>query len=151
MSVMPGADDLFDVVPRPWMVWVKLAVAALVVVLAGWVIWKLFFADIQRRVAGEKGGRVVAEHQVEAEANIADRTIENVHTREVYREHVTNIVTKAQEEINRADEGQQMDPAIDAAAAAGLCRLRDSLCRRPAAPEEVQPVREPVPGADGAR
>ena len=148
---MPGADDLLDVVPRPWMIWVKLAALLIVTVLIGWVVWKLFFADIQRRVAAEKGGRVVAEHQVEAEANIADKTIENVHTREVYREHVTNIVREAQEGVNDVDQGQQMDPAIDAAVAAGLCRVHDSLCRRPPAGEEVQPVREPVPGADGAR
>lgn len=147
MSVMPGADDLIDVVPKPWMIWVKLAIALVVAGLIGWVVWKLFFADINRRVGAEKGNRVVAQEQVKAETNIAAKTIENVHERDVYREIVTKTVHEAQENVNAADTGQQMDPAIDAAVAAGLCRVHDSLCRRDPAAEEVQPVRQPVPGA----
>lgn len=106
------------------------ALAALAVAAAvTFVLWKLFFADIQRRVTQEKGGRVVAEEQVGAEANIADGTITAVRERDVYRERITTVVREAQERVNAADKGQQMDPAIDAAVADGLCGVHISLCR----------------------
>lgn len=147
---MNVSEDLLDPIPLPWMPWLKLASALIVLLVVGFVVWKLFFADIQRRVTTERGGKMVAREQVTAEASIADNVIRTVHERDVYREHVTNIVREGQEGVNAADQGQSMDQDIDAAAAAGLCRLHDSLCRR-SGPETVQPIRQSVPRADGAR
>lgn len=89
----------------------------------------------------EHANVVVAQEQTKAESKIADATIQTVHERDVYREHVTQVVHDGQERVNAADHGQQMDPAIDAAVAAGLCSLHDSLCRRAQRSEAVQPVR----------
>lgn len=150
MSIMPQSSDLRELVPAPWMIWVKLGVALLALALAAFVVWKLFFADIQRRVATERGGRIVAEEQVEAEANVADKAIERVHERDVYRERVKEIVTTSQEEVNHAWHGETVGADVDAAGAAALCRLRVDLCRGSGA-AQVQPVREPVPGANGTR
>jgi hypothetical protein len=144
-------DLLRDLTPKPWMIWVKLAGVLIVTVLIGWVVWKLFFADIQKRVAAEKGGRVVAEEQVKAEANIADKTIERVRERDVYREHVTNIVHEGQGKVDAVWDGKSVGKDADAAGAGALCKLHDSLCRGAPAGAEVQPVRQPVPGADRAR
>jgi hypothetical protein len=88
----------------------------------------------------EQGNTRVAQEQTKAESNIAAGTIQTVHERDVYREHVTNIVREGQENIHAVDHGQPMDPAIDAATADALCRVHDSLCRPGAAPP-VQPVR----------
>jgi hypothetical protein len=101
-------------------------------------------------VKREQGRTVVAQEQGKAEATIADKTVEKVRERDVYREHIREVVRQGQEKVNAADKGQQMDPEIDAAVAAGLCGVHDSLCRRPRA-TPVQPVRQPVPGADRAR
>ena len=86
----------------------------------------------------EHANTVVAQEQTKAETKIADKAIESVHERDVYREHITQVVHDGQERVNAADHGQQMDPAIDAAVAAGLCSVHDSLCRRPPGSEEVQ-------------
>jgi hypothetical protein len=110
----------------------------------------VFLADIQRRVNQERGGRVVAEEQVEAEGKIADQTIEKVRERDVYREHITKVVREGQESVNAVNKGQQLDPTIDAAVAGGLCGVHDSLCRRSGA-APVQPIRQPVSGSNGAR
>jgi hypothetical protein len=93
-----------------------------------------------------QAGTVVAKEQTKAEANIADNVIQTVHERDVYREHVREVVHDGQGKVNAVDHGQQMDPAIDAAVAAGLCSVHDSLCRGTGA-APVQPVRQPVPGA----
>lgn len=148
---MISTDLLSDLTPRPWTPWLKLAGVLIVAVLAGWVVWKLFFADIQRRVAAEKGGRIVAEEQVKAEANIADKTIERVHERDVYREVIARTVQEGQEKVDAVWEGESVGKAADAAGADALCKLHDDLCRRAPAGAEVQPVRGPVSGADGAR
>jgi hypothetical protein len=89
----------------------------------------------------EHGNTVVAQEQTKAEGNIADNAIQTVHERDVYREHITQVVHDGQEKIHAADTGQQMDPAIDAAVAAGLCSVHDSLCRRAPGSAPLQPVR----------
>jgi hypothetical protein len=98
-------------------------------------------------VKREHANTIVAKEQAKAEVATATQTLEKVHERDVYREHVTNVVHDAQENIDAADHGQQMDPEIDAATAAGLCRVHHSLCR-PGTTEDVQPVRQPVPAED---
>jgi hypothetical protein len=52
-------------------------------------------------------------------------------TVKTYKRHaeIDSIVGGGKNEIARADKGQQMDPAIDAAVADGLCKLNASLCR----------------------
>lgn len=94
-------------------------------------------------VAREKGNGAVAREETRAAEQTTDQTIDAVRERDVYRETVREVVRQGQERINAADHGQQMDPAIDAATADSLCRLHDSLCRRPAG-AAVQPLREPV-------
>jgi hypothetical protein len=130
--------------------WARIVIGACVLVL-GYVLITSAFSGIKHAIFGnpevkrEQGRTIVAREDTKAEANIADGTIERVRERDVYREHVREIVREGQEKVNAADRGQQMDPEIDAAVAAGLCGVHDSLCRRPpTAP--VQPVRQPVPG-----
>jgi hypothetical protein len=124
--------------PRGWAVRivVGLLVAALIlfaVMRLPAVLHALIFGDPQSKI--EHANAVVAREQTKAEANIATQTIEKVHEQDVYREHVTNVVHEAQEKVNEADHGQQMDPEIDAAVAAGLCKLNQQLCRQsPASP-----------------
>lgn len=99
----------------------------------------LIFGDTEAK--REHANTVVAQEQTKAEANVADKTIATVHERDVYREHITNVVHDSQGKIHAVDQGQPMDPAIDAAVAAGLCSVHDSLCRRLPGPAPVQPVR----------
>lgn len=119
----------------------------------GYFLISSAFSGIKHAIFGnpevkrERGNTVVAQEQTKAEATVADETINTVRERDVYREHVREIVREGQEKVNAVDHGQQMDPAIDAAVAAGLCGVHDSLCRSSGA-APVQPVREPVPGAD---
>lgn len=126
---------------------VVMAVAALLLVVgvsirAGEAFKVLLFGNTEAK--REHGNTLVAQEQTKAEASIADKTIQTVHERDVYREHITSVVHDGQERIHVADHGQQMDPAIDAAVADGLCRVHDSLCR-PGSAAAVQPVRRPVP------
>lgn len=132
--------------------WARIVIIACLVVLAYFLVTSAW-SGIKNAIFGdpevqrERGGRVVAEEQTAAEANIADQTIEHVRERDVYREQVRVVVREGQERVNAADHGQPMDPAIDAAVAAGLCGVHHSLCRG-TAPADVQPVREPLPRAD---
>lgn len=107
-------------------------------VRAGGALKYIIFGNTEAK--REHGSVVVAQEQTKAEGKIADATIQTVHERDVYREHITQVVHDGQERIHAVDKGQQMDPAIDAAGAAALCSVHDSLCRRPGA-EAVQPVR----------
>lgn len=102
--------------------------------------------EVQR----QRGGRVVAGEQAAAEAMIADGAIGAVREREIYREQVTTIVREGQGKVNDAWNGETVGHDVDAAGAAALCGMHDSLCRRPGS-APVQPIREPVPGADRAR
>lgn len=132
--------------------WARIVIAGCIIFL-GWFLISNAFSGIKHAIFGnpevkrERAAATVARENTKAEAAIADNTIEQVHERDVYREHVREIVRVNQERVNAADTGQRMDPAIDAAVAAGLCGVHDSLCRSGARPA-VQPVREPVPGED---
>lgn len=134
----------------PWArIVIALALGLLVVGLAlraSEALHVLIFGDTEAR--RERGNAVVAREQTRAESNIADQAIATVHERDVYREHVREVVRDSQERVNGADHGQQMDPAIDAAVADGLCRVHDSLCRRSPGAAPLQPLRRPVPRAD---
>lgn len=129
-----------------WSIWVRivLVIVAIVAIIAIGIraqgaIKYMIFGDTEAK--RERGNTEVAKEQTHAEANIADKAIQTVHERDVYREHVTQVVHDNQEKVNAADHGQQMDPAIDAAVAAGLCSVHDSLCRQPPRPAALQPVR----------
>jgi hypothetical protein len=108
-------------------------------VRAGGALKYIIFGNTEAK--RERGNTKVAQEQTKAEGNIADNTIQTVHERDVYREHVTQIVHDGQERIHAVDKGQQMDPAIDAAGAAALCSVYYGLCRRAPGSEAVQPVR----------
>lgn len=82
------------------------------------------------RVKHEHGKAVVAQEQTQA-AKDTGAEVTNTVTRTY--EHYTTIdrtVREGQNAIAKADKGQQMDPAIDAATANALCGVHDSLCRR---------------------
>jgi hypothetical protein len=114
---------------KPYLIWVKLALGVVALCVIGFVVWKLFFADIQRRVATERAGKVVAQQQTRAAKETGiDATNTVVRTYEHHVE-IDHVVKGGQDAVSKADHGQQMDPSIDAATAAGLCRLHDSLCR----------------------
>lgn len=111
------------------------------------------YAGIKHAIFGNpeveraQGNTIIAREDGKAEATIADNTIQRVREREVYREHVREIVRDGQGRVNNAWKGETVGRDVDAAGAATLCRVHDSLCR-PGAAAPVQPVREPVPGAD---
>ncbi len=108
---------------------IKVGVYLLIAIGVGLIIWKLFFADIQRRVTEEHAKGVIATEQVQG---AKETGIEAANTTVRTYEHYTEIdrtVKEAQDGVNKADKGQQMDPVIDSAGAAGLCRVHHSLCR----------------------
>jgi hypothetical protein len=125
---------------------VALLAIGLLVRLSG-AAHELIFGNTEAK--REHGNVIVAQEQTKAEGAIAGKTIDTVHERDVYREHVTSVVHDGQEKVNNAWHGETVGVDVDAAGAAALCRVHDSLCRRaPAA--DVQPVCRPVPGRDGA-
>jgi hypothetical protein len=126
----------------------RVVVVLIVGALAWTVVYRLFFQG--QDLARERGNLVVAEEQGTAEGQIVDDTLQAVRERDVYREHVTTVVRETRKEIDDAWTGETVGTDVDAAGAAALCGLHDSLCR-PAAPTAVQPVRGPLPGADAAR
>lgn len=97
--------------------------------IRGYQAVKVFlFGNTEAKEA--RANTVVAEEQAAAAHDIGVEATNTV-TR-TYERHVTidRTVKEAQNEIADADNGQQMDPAIDAAVATGLCQLHDDLCRR---------------------
>jgi hypothetical protein len=115
---------------KPYTVWIKLALGLIGLCIVGFVVWKLFFADIQRRVATEHAGKVVAEEQgVGAKETGIEATNTVVHTYEHHVE-VDHIVKDGQDAVTRADHGEQMAPDLDAAGATALCKLHADLCRK---------------------
>ena len=132
--------------------WVRIAITIVAVVVVYFLIASAY-AGIKHAIFGNpevvaaRGGQIVATEQGKAEANIADGTIQHVRERDVYREHVTNIVREGQGRVNNAWNGETVGEDVDAAGAATLCRVHNSLCRGTGA-EEVQPLRQPVPRED---
>ncbi len=125
--------------------WARVVILGCLAVLAFFLIASAF-TGIKHAIFGnpeverQRGGRIVAEEQIEAEANIADGTIDTVRARDVYREHVRGIVREGAQEVNDAWNGETVGKDVDAAGAATLCRMHDSLCRGAGA-ATVQPVR----------
>lgn len=102
------------------------------------IVQRVFFQPQQ--LAEAKGTILVAEEQGKAEGRIVDNTMAAVREREVFREHVTTVVREGNNAIDQEWTGESVGEGVDAAGAAALCGLHDSLCRaRPA--EAVQPVR----------
>lgn len=115
--------------------WAKLITYVVAALLAIFMVARLIgalqialFGD--PRVKQEHGNAVVAQEQTQAAKDTgleATNTVVRTYERTVQVDHV---VREGQNAIQRADKGQQMDPAIDAATADALCRVHDSLCRR---------------------
>lgn len=114
-----------------------LLVAGLATRLSG-TLHYLIFGNTEASAA--RGETVVAKEQTKAEANIADQAVGQVHERDVYREHVTQVVHDSEGKVNGSWKGERVGKDVDAAGADALCRLHDSLCRGPR-PAPVQPVR----------
>jgi hypothetical protein len=135
--------------------WAKLivyiALAALAIgiaVRAGGAFKYLIFGNTEAKQA--QGQTIVAEEQGWAAKETGIEATATAVRRQESHAKRDRVVREGQDAINRADRGQQMDPAIDAAVADGLCRVHDSLCRR-GEQRQVQRVRAPaVVGADAA-
>jgi hypothetical protein len=114
--------------------WARLVIIVALVALAIGVgvrltgaIKYMIYGDVAAK--REHAGSVVAQEQGEAAKQTGiEATNTVVHTYERHVE-VDHVVKESQDAVHRADKGQQMDPAIDAAVAAGLCRLHNDLCR----------------------
>lgn len=116
-------------------IWAKLiayvVAAALTIFLVARLIGALqiaFFGDPRLKQA--QGNTIVAREQVQA---AKDTGLEASNTVVKTYEHtiqIDRVVKEGQNAIGKADKGQQMDPAIDAATATALCGVHDSLCRR---------------------
>lgn len=137
----------------PW--WARIA-GTLALVGLGYFLLSNGLSGVRDAIFGnpevrrERGNTVVSQEVGKAEANIADKSIERVRERDVYREHVRNVVIEGQKGVRDGWKGESVGTEVDAAGRAALCRLHDSFCG-PGAAKEVQPVRGPVPGADPAR
>lgn len=131
MGVEMKLKDRFFGLP----LWAKLISYVVAAMLATFVVARLigalqiaFFGD--PRLKQEHGNAVVAQEQTQAAKDTgleATNTVVRTYERTVQVDHV---VREGQNAIQRADKGQQMDPAIDTATADALCRVHDSLCRR---------------------
>lgn len=125
--------------------WARVVVAGCLAVLVYFLVSSAI-GGIKHAIFGnpelrrERGNTIVAQEQGRAEANIADGTINTVRERDVYREHVREIVREGTQEVNNAWNGETVGADVDAAGAATLCRVHHSLCR-PSGPEAVQPLR----------
>lgn len=124
--------------PFDGLTWLGRIVAVAAVLVLGYVVvYRLLFQG--QDLARERGGRTVAEGQRDAAEKTAGTTLDTIREREVYRETVRDIVTKSEEDVNAAWQGESVGKGVDRAGADALCRLHRDLCRDPAAP--VQPVR----------
>lgn len=124
-----------------WRIVIALALLLLIVgigIRASDALHVLIFGNTEAQ--RQHGNAVVAREQTKAEGKIADKAIQSVQERDVYREHVTEIVHDSQGKVNNAWKGESVGKDVDAAGAAALCRLHDSLCRQPPA-KAVQPLR----------
>jgi hypothetical protein len=125
--------------------WARYVIIGCVVILAYFLITSAF-TGVKHAIFGnpevkrEQGAKIVAEEQTEAEAEIADSTINHIRERDVYREHTREIVREGQGRVNDAWDGETVGADVDAAGADTLCRVHNSLCRGAPA-EGVQPVR----------
>lgn len=116
-------------------IWVRLIaymiVAALAIFLAARLIGGIqiaLFGDPRLKQA--QGNTVVAEEQTQAAKDTGAEMTNTVVKTYEHMVQIDHVVKEGQNAIQRADRGQQMDPAIDAATANALCGVHDSLCRR---------------------
>lgn len=125
--------------------WARIAISVSVAII-GYFLITSAFSGIKHAIFGnpevkrERGNARVAQEQTTAEATIADGTINTVRERDVYREHVREIVREGQGAVNDAWNGETVGADVDRAGAATLCRVHNSLCRSAPA-EDVQPIR----------
>lgn len=114
--------------------WAKIVIAIAVGLLAiglavraGGALKYLIFGNTEAKEA--RANTVVAEEQGRASKETGIEAAETVVRTYEYHTTVDRTVKEGQNAVNRADKGQQMDPAIDAAGADALCRLSQDLCR----------------------
>lgn len=115
-------------------IWVKLIVYVVGALVAIFLVMRVIggirialFGDPRLKEA--QGNTVVAQEQTQAAKDTgleATNTVVRTYERTV---QIDRVVREGQDAIARADKGQQMDPAIDAATANALCGVHDSLCR----------------------
>ena len=123
----------------------RIIIIAVIVIAVGFAVHRLsgalhylVFGDTEAK--RERGNVVIAKAQTAAEGQIAGKAIDQVHERDVYREHVTEVVRQSKDRINGSWHGETVGPDVDAAGADALCRLHDSFCRQPR-PATMQPLR----------
>lgn len=115
--------------------WAKLIGSLAAALVAIFLVARLIGA-VQMMIFGnveakrEHGNTVVAEEQGTAARETGLEAANTVVRTYEYHTTVDRTVKEGQNAVTRADKGQQMDPAIDAAVANGLCGVHDSLCRR---------------------
>lgn len=80
----------------------------------------------------------VAREQGAAEQEIGKAATDAVIERHYYHDRTTKIVEQAKRDIAAADDGGMINEEMDAAGAAALCGLHDSLCRGAGQPPAVQ-------------
>lgn len=100
------------------------------------VVYRLFFQgqDLKRA----EGTAVVATENTKAEETITTETLGQVQERQVFRDKTEATVSRGKGKINDAWKGETVGEDVDAAGAAALCELHDSLCRTPPATEMQQ-------------
>jgi Sec-independent protein translocase protein TatA len=116
--------------------WLRLIIGVVAAALIIFAAMRLPGA-IKYMIFGDTGAKrehantVVAQQQGEATKEIGAAAQNEVVRTYEHDVQIDHIVREGQDAVAKADHGQQMDPDIDNAVAAGLCRVHDSLCRGP--------------------
>lgn len=134
---------------RPWVKPLLYVGAFLIVaVIVGVLVYRIFFQA--QDLARARGNNIEAGEQGRAEGKIVGATIDAMKDGRQEQQRVNVVVTDARSKVDEAWHGETVGDDVDAAGAAALCSLHDSLCRLPPA-EAVQPLHGPVPRADEPR
>lgn len=114
-----------------WLRIVLIIVGAALIVFAAYrltgAVKYLIFGDVEAK--REHANTVVAQQQGQATKEIGAAAQNEVVKTYEHDVEIDRTVREGQDAVAQADHGQQMDPAIDAAVADGLCRVHTDLCR----------------------
>lgn len=119
----------------------KYAIIA-IVVLGLWFSARALFGDIKEWIFGDPEViRAEAEADTNAEiarteAEIGQDAGQAIVERHYYHDRVTRVVNDGVAAVRAADDGGKINEEMDAAGAAALCGLHDSLCR----PDDQRPA-----------
>lgn len=117
-------------------IWMRIVIAIVAIVAICFIGYR-FYDGLKVMIFGnteakkEHANTIVAQQQGQAAKEIGQVAQNQIVKTYEHDVEIDRTVKEGQDAVTRADRGQQMDPEIDNAVAAGLCRVHDSLCRGP--------------------